>query len=243
MAGQTSIEWTNATWNPLTGCTKVSEGCVNCYAERIAMRLCAAGNKRYKHGFKVTLHEDLLDVPLRWKTPRLIFVNSMSDLFHEAVHERFITSVFDTMRKADWHRFQILTKRSKRLLEMAPHIDWPDNVWMGVTVEGSRYCERIDHLRKVAARVRFVSFEPLLDQIIAPNLSLIHWAIIGGESGPHARPMKIEWVRVLRDEIIKQRAAFFFKQWGGPFRKRNGRLLDGMTWDQMPFLDMPPSIP
>lgn len=234
MAGLSTIEWTNATWNPLTGCTKVSEGCLNCYAERIAKRLHAAGNKRYTNGFRLTLHRDLLITPLLWQTPKLVFVNSMSDLFHEETPDEFIHSVFETMQKARWHRFQVLTKRSVRLLKMAPGIKWPENVWMGVTVENERHLDRIDHLRRVPSRVRFVSFEPLLEPIMAPDLSSIHWTIVGGESGPGSRGMNAEWVRALRDASVHQGAAFFFKQWGGAIRKRNGRLLDGMSWDQMP---------
>jgi len=234
MAGLSTIEWTNATWNPLTGCTKVSEGCLNCYAERLANRLCAAGNKRYNNGFRLTLHRDLLTAPIMWRTPRLVFVNSMSDLFHEETPDEFIHLVFGTMRKASWHRFQVLTKRSERLLKMAPVIDWPENVWMGVTVESARHLDRIDQLRRVPSRIRFVSFEPLLEPIMAPDLSSIHWSIVGGESGPRARHMNAEWVRILRDASVRQGVSFFFKQWGGTIKKRNGRLLDGMFWDQMP---------
>lgn len=234
MAGASSIEWTEATWNPVTGCNKVSPGCKFCYAERFAKRLEAMGNPRYVNGFKVTLHWDLVDLPLSWKTPRLIFVNSMSDLFHEEIPLDFIRAVFRTMEQAHWHTFQILTKRPKRLLEVAPHVPWPANVWMGVSVENADYTWRVNDLQQVPAVVRFLSVEPLLGPI--PNLPLddIHWVIVGGESGPSARPMKPEWVREIREQCQRAGVAFFFKQWGGRKKKAAGRILDGRTWDEMP---------
>lgn len=234
MATSTSIEWTDASWNPVTGCNKVSPGCKFCYAERFAKRLEAMGNPRYVNGFKVTLHWDLVDLPLSWKTPRLIFVNSMSDLFHEEIPLDFIRAVFRTMEQAHWHTFQILTKRPKRLLEVAPHVPWPANVWMGVSVENADYTWRVNDLQQVPAVVRFLSVEPLLGPI--PNLPLdgIHWVIVGGESGPSARPMKPEWVREIREQCQRAGVAFFFKQWGGRKKKAAGRILDGRTWDEMP---------
>lgn len=234
MAQLSSIEWTEATWNPVTGCSKISPGCKFCYAERFAKRLQAMGNPRYINGFRVTLHWDLIPLPLTWKKPRLIFVNSMSDLFHEAVPIEFIQAVFRTMEAAHWHTFQILTKRSKRLLEVAPHVNWPDNVWMGVSVENQDYTWRVHDLQKVPAAVRFLSVEPLLGPI--PNLPLdgIDWVIVGGESGPRARPIRPEWVREIRRQCQEKGVAFFFKQWGGRNKKAAGRILDGRTWDEMP---------
>ena len=234
MAGKSSIEWTEATWNPVTGCTKVSPGCKHCYAERFANRLKMMGNPRYKNGFQSTLHPDLLSIPLRWRQPRTIFVNSMSDLFHKDVPASFIRSVFDTMESASWHTFQILTKRSERLAELAPSLVWPENVWMGVSVENERYSFRIDHLREVPAAIRFLSLEPLLGPLDKLDLDGIHWAIVGGESGPGARPMKADWVRAIRKQCRAQKVPFFFKQWGGVHKKRAGRKLDGRTWDAMP---------
>jgi protein gp37 len=234
MAIQSNIEWTNATWNPVTGCTQISSGCTNCYARRIAIRLQAAGNARYKNGFKLTLHRDLLTTPLTWKKPRLVFVNSMSDLFHEDIPLEFIEKVFGTMKLAYWHTFQILTKRSSRLAGFARDLDWPSNVWMGVTVESNEYASRIHDLRNIPSVVRFVSFEPLLDSIDQIDLKGIHWAIVGGESGPGARPMKKEWAIAIRDICKRDNVAFFFKQWGGTNKKKAGRLLDDRTWDGMP---------
>ncbi|WP_028987650.1 DUF5131 family protein [Thermicanus aegyptius] len=234
MASRSNIEWTEATWNPVTGCTKISEGCRHCYAATMAKRLQAMGNPRYKNGFKVTLHHDLITLPLTWKKPRLIFVNSMSDLFHKDVPLEFIQQVFETMEKAYWHTFQILTKRSDRLLELAPHLPWPDNVWQGVSVEDERVKFRIDDLRKIPAKIRFLSCEPLIGPLENLNLEGIHWVIAGGESGPGARPMKVEWVRSLRDQCVNQDVAFFFKQWGGVQKFRTGRTLDDRTWDELP---------
>ena len=195
MAVNSKIEWTESTWNPTTGCTKISDGCQNCYAEKMAKRLHAMGNKRYKNGFKLTLHYDLIDLPLRWKKPRLVFVNSMSDLFHEDMPFEFIEQVFQTMQKARQHIFQVLTKRANRLIELAPYLPWSSNIWQGVTVENGKVLNRINQLRKVPATVRFISFEPLIGPISKLDLRGIHWVIVGGESGPRARLMKAEWVR------------------------------------------------
>ena len=228
------IEWTESTWNPVTGCTKISPGCANCYAERMARRLHAMGQANYANGFNLTMHPHVLDRPLKWKKPQTVFVNSMSDLFHEDVTLDFIQKVFDVMRRADWHLFQILTKRSERLADLAPLLDWPENVWMGVTVETADYIHRIDDLRRVSAATRFLSLEPLLGPLPHLNLDGIDWVIVGGESGPGARPMAEAWATDLRDQCLQARAAFFFKQWGGKNKKKAGRILDGQTWDQMP---------
>ena len=234
MALKSSIEWTESTWNPVTGCTKISPGCKNCYAERMARRLQAMGQKNYRNGFQVTLHPDSLNLPLSWRKPQMIFVNSMSDLFHEEVPEDFILEIFKIMAQSRQHCFQVLTKRAGRLLEMNHYIDWPSNVWMGVTVENRNYVSRIDRLRITGAAVKFISFEPLLGPIGEVNLSGIDWAIVGGESGPASRSIKPEWVIDLRDQCITQEIPFFFKQWGGFNKKKNGRLLDGRIWNQMP---------
>ena len=231
---QSRIEWTESTWNPLTGCTKVSPGCKHCYAERMAGRLKAMGQPNYVNGFKLTMHEHVLERPLEWKTPQVIFVNSMSDLFHKDVPLGFIRRVFDVMQRAHWHQFQILTKRSDRLLELSPQLEWTDNIWMGVSVENADYTFRIDHLRRTAAMIKFLSVEPLLGPITRMNLEGINWVIVGGESGPGARQLKREWVVGVRDQCLAAKVPFFFKQWGGVQKKRAGRLLDGRTWDQMP---------
>lgn len=234
MAANTTIEWTESTWNPLTGCTKVSPGCQHCYAERMALRLQRMGQPNYSNGFKVTTHQHAVEAPLAWKKPQMIFVNSMSDLFHEDVPESFIMKVFGVMGRAWWHEFQILTKRSERLLELAPMIRWPDNVWMGVSVENMDYTFRVDHLRQTDARTKFLSIEPLLGPL--PNLDLrdIHWVIVGGESGPRARPVKEDWVLEIRGRCLASGVPFFFKQWGGSNKKKAGRLLEGRTWDEVP---------
>jgi protein gp37 len=235
----TSIEWTEATWNPLTGCTKISPGCQHCYAERMAKRLQGMGQANYVNGFKLTLHEHMLDVPLRWRKPRHIFVNSMSDLFHKDVPEEFIQRAFDVMRRASWHTFQVLTKRSERLAKLSPRIDWPDNVWMGVSVERADYTFRIDHLRQTTAKVRFLSLEPLLGPLPDLDLEGVDWVIVGGESGPGARPMQEQWVQDIRDQCVEADVPFFFKQWGGVYKSRSGRTLEGRTWDQMPQVEEP----
>lgn len=234
MATNSSIEWTDTTWNPLTGCTKISPGCKHCYAERIARRLKAMGQANYANGFKLTLHEDMLDQPLTWRKPRTVFVNSMSDLFHRDVPTEFIQRVFAVMRRASQHRFQALTKRSKRVAELSGEIDWPENVWMGVSVENADYAFRIDHLRQTGAAVKFLSVEPLLGPLPDLNLTGIDWVIVGGESGPGARPMISDWVTDIRDQCVAAEVPFFFKQWGGVNKSRTGRELEGRTWDEMP---------
>ncbi len=233
MATKSSIEWTEMTWNPVTGCSKVSEGCRHCYAERMAHRLRSMGLDRYRNGFKVTVQEDLVDQPSTWKEPRLVFVNSMSDLFHEDVPLRFIQRVFSSMAKNSRHTFQVLTKRSGRLRRLAQQLPWPENVWMGVSVEDQRVISRVDDLVTVPARTRFVSCEPLIGPLKLP-LRGVHWVIVGGESGPGARPMKKDWVESLLEQCREADVAFFFKQWGGVFKKRTGRLLDGRLYNEFP---------
>jgi protein gp37 len=234
MSDHTGIEWTDATWNPVTGCTKVSPGCKHCYAERLAVRLQAMGNARYKNAFEVTLQPDLMLLPLRWRRPRRIFVNSMSDLYHEAVPEAYVEQVFDVMRQASWHVFQILTKRSERLVRLADRLPWPDHVWQGVSVESAAYAWRVAHLRQVPAAIRFLSIEPLLGPIPELPLKDIHWVIVGGESGGGRREMAPAWVRQIRDQCVGAGVPFFFKQWGGRTPKAGGRILDGRTWDDTP---------
>ena len=236
MATKSAIEWTESTWNPLTGCTKISPGCKHCYAERMAKRLEAMGQANYINGFKLTMHEHALEIPLRLKKPQTIFVNSMSDLFHKDVPLDFIKKVFDVMRRADWHCFQVLTKRSDRLLELSNQLPWSDNVWMGVSVENEKYAYRIDHLRNTDAKTKFLSLEPLLGPLPKLKLKGIDWIIVGGESGPGARPMDEKWVIDIRDQCIKAETPFFFKQWGGFHKKKTGRLLVGRTWDEMPSI-------
>ena len=237
MSTKSPIEWTESTWNPVTGCTKVSPGCKHCYAERMALRLQAMGQSNYVNGFKLTLQPQALDLPLRWKKPQRIFVNSMSDLFHKDVPLTFIQRVFEVMTQAHWHQFQILTKRAERLAEIAPQLPWRPNIWMGVSVERQDYTFRIDHLRQTPAHVKFLSLEPLLGPLPRLNLAGIDWAIVGGESGPGARPMSPDWVTNIRDQCQTAGVAFFFKQWGGVNKKRTGRELDGRTWDEMPVGD------
>lgn len=236
MASKSAIEWTESTWNPLTGCTKISPGCKHCYAERMALRLQAMGQPNYSNGFKLTIHNHILELPLSWKQPQMIFVNSMSDLFHEDVPPEFIRKVFDVMHRATWHTFQVLTKRSACLLEIDGELDWPENVWMGVSVENDHYTYRIDHLRRTHAQIKFLSLEPLLGSLPHLNLEGINWVIVGGESGPKARPMDREWVIDIRDQCLKAGVPFFFKQWGGVVKKKTGRTLDGRTWDELPIM-------
>jgi len=231
---RSKIEWTEATWNPVTGCTKISPGCDNCYAERMAQRLKAMGQPNYRNGFQLTTHEDALDLPLTWRAPRVVFVNSMSDLFHKHVPSNFVRRVFGVTRAADQHIYQVLTKRSHRMAAMSSGLEWPKHVWAGVSVENRDYAFRLDHLRETEARVRFVSFEPLLGPVAGVDLSGIDWVIVGGESGPGARPMDPQWVGDIRDQCLDEDIAFFFKQWGGVNKKRAGRALQGRTWDQMP---------
>ena len=234
MSENTGIEWTDATWNPVTGCNKVSPGCKNCYAERMANRLKATGTPKYRNGFEVTLHPQTLEIPLHWRKPRSIFVNSMSDLFHPDVPDSFIKQVFDVMEQAPQHRFQVLTKRPERLAELDDALTWPSNVWMGVSVESQAYLPRIDLLRQTGAAVKFLSLEPLLGPLPALNLDGVHWVIVGGESGPGARPMAAEWARDVRDQCLAAGVPFHFKQWGGVVKKANRRELDGHTWDESP---------
>jgi protein gp37 len=237
MAEKSTIEWTNSTWNPVTGCDKVSAGCAHCYAERFAERFRGVPRHPFKQGFDLKLWPDRVELPLSWKTPKVIFVNSMSDLFHKDVPLKFIQKVFATMKEAHWHTFQVLTKRAERLEELSPKLSWAPNIWMGVSVESDRFTYRIDHLRKTKAHIKFLSLEPLLGPL--PNLKLkgINWAIVGGESGPGARPMDGSWVLEIKRQCIKSKVPFFFKQWGGVWKKRNGRLLEGKTWNQMPKME------
>lgn len=237
-----SIEWTEVTWNPTTGCDRTSPGCDNCYALTLAKRLKAMGQAKYQNdgdprtsgpGFALTLHEDVLGAPCSWSGHRTVFVNSMSDLFHEDVPDSFIRQVFDVMANTPQHTYQVLTKRSKRLARLGPLLDWPSNVWMGVSVENQRYAFRVDHLRQVPAAVRFLSIEPLLGPVDL-DLTGMDWVIVGGESGHHARRVEPIWVEAVRDQCVDAGVAFFFKQWGGRTPKANGRTLDGRTWDDMP---------
>ena len=234
MSDKSKISWTDATWNPVTGCTKISAGCANCYAERLAKRLQAMGQQNYRDGFNVRCHEDILGIPFRWKKPRRIFVCSMSDLFHEDVPSWFIRGVFNVMRYASQHRFQVLTKRAGRMAVTSRFLGWPSNVWAGVTVENQQAMNRIDSLRKVPASVRFLSCEPLLESLGPIDLDGIHWVIVGGESGPGTRPMKEEWAMEIKDQCVAAGIPFFFKQWGGVNKKKAGRMLAGQTWDQVP---------
>lgn len=234
MGDNSSIEWTEATWNPLTGCTKISPGRKHCYAERMAKRLQAMGQPNYTHGFRLTLHESMLDAPLHWKRPRRIFVNSMSDLFHRDVPEAFILRVFETMNLAHHHRYQVLTKRSERLRGLSAGLPWAPHIWMGVTVEHADYAHRIDDLRETEAHLKFLSLEPLLGPLPQLDLTGTDWVVVGGESGPKARPMDPEWVRDIRDRCAAWGVPFFFKQWGGVNKKKAGRELDGRAWEEMP---------
>lgn len=234
MAAKSGIEWAQCTWNPLTGCTKISPGCKNCYAERMAKRLQAMGQPNYARGFKLTMHEHILGLPLQWKKPQAVFVNSMSDLFHADVPVEFILRTFGVMQRANWHRFQVLTKRSARLVELDPLLRWPPHIWMGVSVESQEYTFRIDDLRRTGSGVKFLSLEPLLGPLPGLNLEGIVWVIVGGESGPGARPMNPLWVTDIRNQCQRAGVPFFFKQWGGTNRTRAGRELEGRTWDEMP---------
>lgn len=247
MADKSTIEWTEATWNPTTGCDRVSVGCDNCYALTLAKRLKSMGSVKYQTdgdprtsgpGFGVAVHPDALDIPRRWREPRVVFVNSMSDLFHARVPSDYVRQVFQVMRETPRHTYQILTKRATRLARLAPQLDWPSNVWMGVSVENQDHVSRVDSLRTVPAAVRFVSAEPLLGPLDTVDLNGIHWLIAGGESGPGARPVDPSWVRSLRDQCQEGDTAFFFKQWGGRTPKTGGRHLDGRTWDDMPAAGM-----
>ncbi len=232
---QTKIEWTDTTWNPVTGCTPISEGCQNCYARVMAKRLKAMGCKRYDNGFQVTIHPDLLAVPLRWRKPRMVFANSMGDIFHEDVPFEFVQQIFDTMAKADRHIFQVLTKRSTRMLELSKKLSISKNVWMGVTIESAKYTYRADNLRQIAAKIKFLSIEPMIGPVDDLDLEGIDWVITGGESGARARAIKESWVLAIRDNCITNSVPFFFKQWGGPNKKKTGKLLQGKVWHQYPY--------
>lgn len=244
MATSSSIEWTETTWNPVRGCSRISPGCEHCYAERLAHRfsgeggpyegLTTVGRKGPRWSGRVRLVEDAVDEPMRWRRPRVVFVNSMSDVFHERIPLGFVRRVFGTMERAEQHTFQVLTKRADRLVELAPKLPWPDNVWMGVSVESEDYLWRVDRLREVPATVRFLSLEPLLGPLPSLDLRGVHWVIVGGESGPRARPMKPQWVRDIRACCEHAGVPFFFKQWGGVQKKKTGRELDGRTYDEMP---------
>jgi protein gp37 len=245
MGDHSAIEWTEATWNPTTGCDKTSPGCDNCYALALAKRLKAMGQPKYQNdgdlrtsgpGFALTVHPDALNIPRAWSSPRTIFVNSMSDLFHQDVPESYIRQVFEVIADTPQHQYQVLTKRSKRLAQIGLHLDWPSNLWMGVSVESSKYRFRLDHLRQVDAAVRFVSAEPLLGPMPSLDLDGIHWLIAGGESGPRSRPIDEAWVTDLRDQCESGEVPFFFKQWGGRTPKAGGRELEGVTYDEMPKL-------
>lgn len=235
MAQGSGIEWTEATWNPVTGCTKVSPGCKFCYAERMAARLQAMGQPNYRNGFRITLQPQMLQLPLRWRKPKTIFVNSMSDLFHGDIPLEYLLRVFDVMRRAHWHTFQVLTKRSDRLADLDRELAWSPNIWMGVSVERDDYRFRIEHLRSTRAKLKFLSLEPLLGPLPDLDLRGIDWVILGGESGPSARPMDAAWATDVRDQCRRAQVQFFFKQWGGRNKKRTGRKLEGRTWDQMPI--------
>jgi protein gp37 len=234
MAHNSHIEWTDATWNPVTGCTKISPGCKHCYAERLAHRLQVMGQANYKNGFRLTLQPHMLEVPLQWKAPKRIFVNSMSDLFHTDVPAEYIKKVFAVMARADWHQFQVLTKRAERLRELTDDLPWPSHIWQGVSIENRQYVGRIEDLRASGAAVKFLSLEPLLGPLPKLNLRGIDWVIVGGESGPGARPMEEAWVIDIRNQCRRADVAFFFKQWGGVQKSKTGRVLQGRTWDQMP---------
>ena len=228
------IEWTEETWNPITGCTKCSAGCLHCYAETFAKRLQAMGNERYKNAFQVTVHRDLYERPLEWQKPKMIFVNSMSDIFHEDIPDQDILDLFDVMNRANWHTFQVLTKRADRMLELSGKINWTDNIWMGVSVENTKALERCEKLKQTGAKIKFVSAEPLLESIADIDIDGIDWLIVGGESGAGSRPMDEDWVVELRDKAKEQNVAFFFKQWGGTRKKKAGSLLQGKHYKQYP---------
>ena len=234
MATRSAIEWTEVTWNPVTGCTKISHGCKHCYAERMSKRLKAMGVDKYRSGFSITVHEAALGEPLKWRAPRLVFVNSMSDLFHRSVPSTFIEAVFDVMNQATQHTFQILTKRPNRVLQLGRRLRWTPNIWLGVSIESERWMRRLERLKETRAELKFLSLEPLLGPLPGLRLQGIDWVIVGGESGPGARAMQADWVRDIRDTCLKNEVPFFFKQWGGVFKKKAGRMLDKRTWDQMP---------
>lgn len=235
MPNKSKIEWTESTWNPVSGCTKISNGCENCYAERMAKRLQAMGTKGYEDGFKVTIHPESLEKPLKMKKPQMIFVNSMSDIFHKDIDDEYIIKIFEVMNKANWHTFQVLTKRPERLEQIAHKLSWTDNIWMGVTVEANDYVERVEYLRNLDIKVKFLSVEPLIDSVDKMDYTGIDWVIVGGESGYGCRKIKKEWVLEVKEKCKKNNIPFFFKQWGGVNKKKNGRLLDGKIYDNMPY--------
>ncbi|WP_295154870.1 DUF5131 family protein [uncultured Brachyspira sp.] len=234
MANNSNIEWTESTWNPVTGCTKVSAGCQNCYAEKLANRLYAMGVKNYINKFELTIHKEALNIPMKWRKPRMIFVNSMSDLFHEDIPLEFLKRIFNVMNECSQHTFQILTKRSENMLKLSSKLKLTDNIWLGVTVENNASLYRISDLLKTNSKIKFVSFEPLLTSLPDLDTNGLDWAIVGGESGYNARPMKEEWVIDIKNRCLNSNTAFFFKQWGGANKKKNGRLLQGRTWNAMP---------
>ncbi len=239
MATLSNIEWTEATWNPLTGCNKISLGCKNCYAEKMSYRLQNMGQYNYRNGFQLTMHEHALEIPLKWIRPRIIFVNSMSDLFHQDVPIPFIKKVFKVMNRCPQHQFQVLTKRADRLEELSSKLNWTHNIWMGVSIETQDYKFRIDHLLKTKAKVKFLSLEPLLGPLPRLKLKGIDWVIVGGESGTNARPIKPDWVIQIKNQCVNKKTPFFFKQWGGVRKHKTGRLLEGRTWNEMPVLITP----
>lgn len=236
MGDKSAIEWTDATWNPVTGCTAISAGCDHCYAELLSYRLQKMGVAKYRNGFDVTLHPDALMQPLRWKAPRRVFVNSMSDLFHARVPREFVVQIWEVMARCPQHTFQVLTKRPERMARFTSEYPAPANVWLGTSVEDDRVLQRVDRLRECHAAVRFLSCEPLIGPLDGLNLAGIHWVIVGGESGVHHRPIDVEWVRRIRGECLRANVPFFFKQWGGHTPKKGGRELDGQTWDESPTL-------
>lgn len=239
MSARSGIEWTQVTWNPVTGCTKISHGCKHCYAERMAKRLQAMGVEKYRAGFSLATHAATLGEPLTWKTPRVVFVNSMSDLFHQSVPTDFVESVFAVMNQASRHTFQVLTKRPARVARLEKRLCWTSNIWLGTSIESDRWIGRLEALKQTGARTRFLSLEPLLSPLSNLDLDGVDWVIVGGESGPGARPMRADWVREIRDNCVDHEVPFFFKQWGGVFKKRTGRTLDHRTWDQMPIREHP----
>ena len=234
MSGRSSIEWTEVTWNPVTGCTKISHGCKFCYAERMSKRLQAMGMDKYQNGFAITTHESTINEPLKWRKLRLVFVNSMSDLFHKSVPSSYIEAVFQVMNCAPQHTFQVLTKRPSRVVQMNGKLRWTPNIWLGTSIESERWIGRLEHLKESDAQTKFLSLEPLLAPLPYIQLDGVDWVIVGGESGPRARPIEADWVRDIRDNCLENNVPFFFKQWGGVFKKRTGRTLDNRTWDQMP---------
>ena len=232
---KTKIEWTESSWNPITGCSKISDGCLNCYAEKMALRLKAMGTKGYENGFEVTLQNHQLERPLKLKKPQMIFVNSMSDIFHEKVPQDYILKIFETMNKADWHIFQVLTKRPERLEELREKINWTKNIWLGTTIESNKYIDRVKFIKETQANIKFISFEPLIDSVKDIDIDGIDWVIVGGESGSGSRVIKKEWIYEIKEKCDKLNIPFFFKQWGGTNKKKSGRLLDGKIYDEMPL--------